>query len=67
MLDNRTPDQLRELVAAVREVAPHVVLEASGGITEQTLPAVAATGVDAISCGALIHGARWVDLGLDLP
>ncbi len=66
LLDNRTPDELRALVRAVRAVAPHVVLEASGGITEATLPAVAATGVDAISCGALIHGARWVDLGLDL-
>jgi nicotinate-nucleotide pyrophosphorylase (carboxylating) len=66
LLDNRTPDELRELVRAVRARAPHVVLEASGGITERTLPAVAATGVDAISCGALIHGARWVDLGLDL-
>lgn len=66
LLDNRTPDELRELVRAVRARAPHVVLEASGGITEQTLPAVSATGVDAISCGALIHGARWVDLGLDL-
>ncbi len=66
LLDNQTPDQLRELVRAVRAKAPHVVLEASGGITETTLPAVAATGVDAVSCGALIHGARWVDLGLDL-
>lgn len=66
LLDNQTPDQLRELVRAVRARAPHVVLEASGGITETTLPAVAATGVDAVSCGALIHGARWVDLGLDL-
>lgn len=67
LLDNRSPDELRELVRAVRARAPHVVLEASGGITEQTLPEVCATGVDAVSCGALIHGARWVDLGLDLP
>ena len=67
LLDNRTVVQLVELVGAVRRVAPGVFVEASGGVTLDTLAAVAATGVDGISSGAVIHGARWVDLGLDIP
>lgn len=62
LLDNMPPDVLRE---AVRRVAGRAMTEASGGITRETLPAVAATGVDAISVGALTHSARAVDLGLD--
>ncbi len=62
LLDNMPPDVLRE---AVRRVAGRAMTEASGGITLETLPAVAATGVDAISVGALTHSARAVDLGLD--
>lgn len=65
LLDNFTPAQLREAVAALRASAPGVILEASGGVTLESLPAIAATGVDVISCGALIHQARWVDVGLD--
>lgn len=66
LLDNRSPGELRALVRAVRAVAPGVVLEASGGITLQTLAAVAATGVDRVSSGSVIHAARWVDLSLEL-
>ena len=61
MLDNMPPAQLREAVALV---AGRVELEASGGITEQTLAAVAATGVDYISVGALTHSAGILDLSL---
>ena len=61
MLDNMPPAQLREAVALV---AGRVPLEASGGITEQTLPAVAATGIDYISVGALTHSASILDLSL---
>jgi nicotinate-nucleotide pyrophosphorylase (carboxylating) len=66
LLDNRPVEELAAIVAAVRAEAPRVALEASGGITLETLARVAATGVDAISSGAVIHAARWVDLGLDL-
>ena len=61
MLDNMDPAALREAVALV---AGRVPLEASGGITEQTLAEVAATGVDYISVGALTHSAGILDLSL---
>ena len=61
MLDNMAPAQLREAVALV---AGRVPLEASGGITEQTIAEVAGTGVDYISVGALTHSANILDLSL---
>ena len=61
MLDNMPPAQLREAVALV---AGRVPLEASGGITEQTIAEVAGTGVDYISVGALTHSASILDLSL---
>ena len=62
LLDNMPPATLREAVALCKGRA---LTEASGGITAETLPAVAATGVDAISVGALTHSPRAADLGLD--
>ena len=62
LLDNMSADQLRE---AVSLNAGRLWLEASGGITLQTIGSVAATGVNAISVGALTHSARALDLGLD--
>jgi nicotinate-nucleotide pyrophosphorylase (carboxylating) len=53
------------LSEAVRLNAGRVFLEASGGITLATIADVAATGVDAISVGALTHSARALDLALD--
>jgi nicotinate-nucleotide pyrophosphorylase (carboxylating) len=61
MLDNMAPAQLRE---AVTLVAGRLPLEASGGITEQTIVEVANTGVDYISVGALTHSANILDLSL---
>jgi nicotinate-nucleotide pyrophosphorylase (carboxylating) len=49
----------------VRRVAGQVVLEASGGITLETVRAVAETGVDVISVGALTHSVGVLDIGLD--
>ncbi|MDP7113276.1 MAG: carboxylating nicotinate-nucleotide diphosphorylase, partial [Myxococcota bacterium] len=66
LLDNRPVEELAAIVATIRAEAPGVALEASGGITLETIAGVAATGVDAISSGAVVHAARWVDLGLDL-
>jgi len=63
MLDNFALDDLRQ---AVRRVAGAVVLEASGGVTLQTVRAIAETGVDAISVGALTHSAPVLDIGLDI-
>ena len=62
MLDNFGPDQLREAVALT---AGRAVLEASGGVNLDTVRAIAETGVDIISVGALTHSAPVLDIGLD--
>ena len=63
LLDNMTDD---EITTAVRIIGGRAVSEASGGITLERIPAIAATGVDTISVGALTHSVRSIDLGLDL-
>ncbi|MGN8051149.1 carboxylating nicotinate-nucleotide diphosphorylase [Curtobacterium sp. 22159] len=63
MLDNFTPDMLVEGVALV---AGRALVEASGGVSLDTVAAIAATGVDVVSVGALTHSARALDLGLDI-
>ncbi len=63
LLDNMTTDQMRE---AVRLAAGRVELEASGGVTLETVEAIAATGVDFISVGALTHSAPSIDFSLEL-
>lgn len=64
LLDNMTLDELREAVAA-RGERSSPLLEASGGVTLQTLRRIAETGVDFISVGALTHSAPALDIGLD--
>ena len=61
MLDNMQPDLLRE---AVQLINGRYETEASGGITEETIADVAATGVDYISVGALTHSIKSIDLSL---
>jgi nicotinate-nucleotide pyrophosphorylase (carboxylating) len=63
MLDNFSLDDLR---AGVRLVAGRAVVEASGGVDLTTVRAIAQTGVDVVSVGALTHSARALDLGLDV-
>jgi nicotinate-nucleotide pyrophosphorylase (carboxylating) len=63
MLDNFSLDDLR---IGVGQVAGRAVVEASGGIDLDTVRAIAQTGVDVISVGALTHSARALDLGLDI-
>lgn len=63
MLDNFSLDELREGVAIVNGRA---LVEASGGVTLDTIADIAATGVDIISVGALTHSVRALDLGLDV-
>ncbi|MEM8783409.1 MAG: carboxylating nicotinate-nucleotide diphosphorylase [Planctomycetota bacterium] len=65
LLDNMSLEQLREAVAMRDATNPRVGLEASGGVTIDTVAGIAATGVDRISVGALTHSAPSLDLGLD--
>jgi nicotinate-nucleotide pyrophosphorylase (carboxylating) len=63
LLDNMSVSEMR---AAVEHVAGRAELEASGGVTLQTLPDIARTGVNFISVGALTHSAPALDLSLIL-
>ena len=63
LLDNMTDEAM---AAAVQRAAGRVLLEASGNMTLERLPRVAATGVDFVSMGALTHSARAVDISLEL-
>ncbi|MBA3416629.1 MAG: carboxylating nicotinate-nucleotide diphosphorylase [Chloroflexia bacterium] len=62
LLDNMP---VAEVAAAVRRTAGRAVLEASGGVTLETVRAIAETGVDLISVGALTHSAPALDISLD--
>ncbi len=62
LLDNMSPAQLREAVGIIDGRA---IAEASGGITPETVAAVAASGVDLISIGWTTHSAPNLDIGLD--
>lgn len=66
LLDNMGPDTLREAVQRIRKGRPAMLAEASGGINLDTVAAIAATGVNLISVGALTHSAPVLDLGLDI-
>jgi nicotinate-nucleotide pyrophosphorylase (carboxylating) len=63
LLDNMTDEAM---AAAVKRAGGRVLLEASGNMTQDRLPRVAATGVDFVSMGALTHSARAVDISLEL-
>ena len=63
LLDNFTTQQL---AAGVQQIAGRALVEASGGITLDRIPEIAATGVDLISVGALTQNVRSLDLGLDI-
>lgn len=62
LLDNMTPETL---IKALKIIKGRCVSEASGNIKEDTIAAIAATGVDVISCGALTHSVINFDIGLD--
>jgi nicotinate-nucleotide pyrophosphorylase (carboxylating) len=70
LLDNMAPTMLREAVAIAAShrnaTGKDVILEASGGLTLESVAAVGATGVRYISVGALTHSAKVLDIGLDL-
>jgi len=66
LLDNMSPEMVREAVRLIREQAPDVLVEASGGITLENVRAYAEAGVDLISIGALTHSAPAADISMKL-
>ena len=63
LLDNMTPEQLAR---AVDVIGGRIIAEASGGVTSETILAIARSGVDVVSVGWLTHSAPALDLGLDV-
>jgi len=63
LVDNMAPAQIREAVALRKN---NIEFEASGGITLKNVNRIAANGVDYISVGSLTHGARAIDIGLEM-
>lgn len=66
LLDNMPPDVLTKAVQLRNEHRPSLLLEASGGVNLETVRAIAESGVDRISVGALTHSAPSLDVGLDI-
>jgi len=66
MCDNMEIPMIKEVVKMRNELAPSVFLEASGGITLSNIREYALSGVDAISCGAIIHQAKWIDMSMKI-
>ena len=64
MCDNMSLEETKEVVAFRNENYPHILLEASGNVTLDTISSIATTGVDAISSGSVIHQANWIDLSM---
>ena len=66
LLDNFSNDALVTAVARRDRSRPTLQIEASGGVNLDSISAIARTGVDRISVGALTHSARWADVALDI-
>ena len=66
LLDNMTVEQMKQAVEITRNHGRHILLEASGGITFENVAAVAKTGVDLISVGALTHSVKALDISMDI-
>ncbi len=64
MCDNMNLIETREVVKYRNKNYPHILIEASGNITLETIKDIAQTGVDAISSGSIIHQANWIDLSM---
>ena len=64
MLDNMSLAEMATAVTRIRQIHPHVNIEASGNVTLDTLRAVAETGVDYISTSAPITRSTWLDLSM---
>ena len=66
MCDDMTHGMIKRVVAYRNEKYPHILLEASGNITKETVKEYANTGVDAVSSGSLIHQAVWLDFSMKI-
>ncbi|MEO8479785.1 MAG: carboxylating nicotinate-nucleotide diphosphorylase [Gemmatimonadota bacterium] len=66
LIDNQSPDTVAEWVGLARRLRPTIELEATGGITLETMAAYARSGVDFISTGMLTHSVRSADLGMEV-
>lgn len=66
MLDNFEPSDLRSVSCRLKETHPHVIVEASGGITVDTLHLYLSDSVDVISLGSLTHGYKCLDFSLKI-
>lgn len=64
MCDNMSTEETAKVVAYRNENFPHILLEASGNVTLETIEEIARTGIDAISSGSIIHQANWIDLSM---
>jgi nicotinate-nucleotide pyrophosphorylase (carboxylating) len=66
MLDNMPQDMMKEAVRRIKSRAPHVIVEASGGVRLDTIRGIAECGVDVISVGGLTYSFQSLDISLDL-
>ena len=66
MLDNMSPDAMKVAVDRIREAAPHVLAEASGNVSLESVRRIAESGVDVISVGRLTYSVHALDISLDL-
>ncbi|WP_429313476.1 carboxylating nicotinate-nucleotide diphosphorylase [Paenibacillus mucilaginosus] len=66
MLDNMSTEQMKQAVQRMKQEAPHIMIEASGSVTLDTLRGIAETGVDVISVGRLTYSVQALDISLDL-
>jgi nicotinate-nucleotide pyrophosphorylase (carboxylating) len=66
MLDNMSTEMMAEAVALIRNNAPHIIIEASGGIAVERIAEIGKCGVDIISVGGLTHSFQALDISLDL-
>jgi len=66
MLDNMRPDKMVTALNRIRQAAPHIVVEASGGVNMESVRQIAETGVDVISIGSITSHVHTLDISLDL-
>lgn len=66
MLDNMAAEMMKAAVARIKETAPHVIVEASGGVSLESIHGIASCGVDVISVGGLTYSFHALDISLDL-
>jgi len=66
MLDNMKPADMKKAVDIIKARAPHIIIEASGNVTLETIKDIALSGVDVISVGRLTYSVQAIDISLDL-